>query len=355
MAQCSMDAYPVVDLFCGVGGLTHGFIKEGFDVRAGIDSDPSCEYAFEANNPNSTFINKKIEDVKISEIEGLYPSETPKILIGCAPCQPFSSYTNSQPQDKKKWSLLAKFLEVIEQLLPDVVSMENVVRLRTFRNGEVLNDFVNKLRELGYSVSVNEVFCPSYGIPQNRTRLVLLASIHGEIGLVRETHTYDNFVTVRDTIEYLPAIRAGESHPDDRLHYASSLSPLNKRRIQASIPGRTWRDWSDNLVADCHKKDSGKTFPSVYGRMEWDKPSPTITTQFYGFGNGRFGHPEQDRAISIREAALLQTFPEEYDFVSPDCEVHIKTVGRHIGNAVPVELGKIIPRSIRLHLETSNV
>ena len=136
----------------------------------------------------------------------------------------------------------------------------------------------------------------------------------------------------------------------DKLHVASALSEKNLRRIKVSKPGGTWRDWPDDLVADCHRAESGRTYPGVYGRMEWDKPSPTVTTQCYGFGNGRFGHPEQDRAISLREAAILQSFPRDYAFVPDDGEVSFKVLGRLIGNAVPVDLGRAIARSINTHI-----
>jgi DNA (cytosine-5)-methyltransferase 1 len=150
---------------------------------------------------------------------------------------------------------------------------------------------------------------------------------------------------------HLSPLAAGEVCPDDPLHRASELSPLNLRRIRHSRPGGTWREWPRELVAECHKVNSGKTYPSVYGRMEWDKPAPTITTQFFGFGNGRFGHPEQDRAISLREGALLQSFPKTYQFVKPGGEYCFKTIGRLIGNAVPVRLGEVVGRTIRRHLE----
>ena len=120
------------------------------------------------------------------------------------------------------------------------------------------------------------------------------------------------------------------------------LSELNLRRIRASKPGGTWRDWSAELQAACHQRESGETYPSVYGRMEWGKVAPTITTQCFGYGNGRFGHPDQNRAISLREAAMLQTFPEDYRFVSDGSPVRFNALGRLIGNAVPVLLGEII-------------
>ncbi|MDM8527240.1 DNA cytosine methyltransferase [Anaerolineales bacterium HSG24] len=350
-----MKNYSVIDLFCGIGGLTHGFIKEEFNVISGYDIDPSCQYAFEANNIDTKFTCKRIEVITRQEILAMYPANSIKILVGCAPCQPFSSYTNSQPENKKNWGLLSEFLRLIQQVKPDIVSMENVMRLKTFKDGTVLNNFIEGLEREYYDVSLDKVYCPKYGIPQNRTRLVLLASKYGQINFLKPTHADLNYVTVRDAISHLPPIEAGEVHVDDRLHYSSMLSALNKKRIQVSKPGGSWRDWPNELVANCHKKDTGKTYPDVYGRMEWDKPSPTITTQCYGYGNGRFGHPEQDRAISLREAALLQTFPKSYKFASPNSKIHLKVIGKHIGNAVPIQLGRVIAQSIRKHLEKHNV
>jgi DNA (cytosine-5)-methyltransferase 1 len=149
----------------------------------------------------------------------------------------------------------------------------------------------------------------------------------------------------------MPVLAAGARDPDDSLHMASGLADINLRRIQSSKPGGTWRDWDSDLVAACHRLKTGKTFPSVYGRMNWDEASPTITTQFFGFGNGRFGHPEQDRALSLREGALLQTFPPKYGFVPPGEETYFKTVGRLIGNAVPVRLGQVVAQSLVRHAE----
>ena len=137
----------------------------------------------------------------------------------------------------------------------------------------------------------------------------------------------------------------------DPLHKSAGLTEINLKRIKQSKPGGTWRDWDKTLLPECYKKPSGKSFGSVYGRMEWDKPSPTITTQFYSFGTGRYGHPEQDRAISLREGALLQTFPRNYKFFKDIDNISISTISRHIGNAVPVDLGKIIGMSINEHLK----
>lgn len=226
--------------------------------------------------------------------------------------------------------------------------MENVPRLA--EHG-VFSAFVSHLERAGYFVSFQVINCADYGVPQSRNRLVLLASRLGEIKLIDPTTPTGKHSTVRAAISGLPEISAGQQHPEDPLHRASSLSDLNLARIKASSPGGTWRDWDDALIGDCHKKPSGKTYPSVYGRMAWDAPAPTMTTQYYGFGNGRFGHPEQDRAISLREGAILQTFPKSYKFMPQGAAISTKSIGRLIGNAVPVSLGLAIGESIMKHIQ----
>ena len=169
--------------------------------------------------------------------------------------------------------------------------------------------------------------------------------------MIPPTHL-SNLKTVQSVISSLPRIEAGQTDINDALHTACKLSLLNLRRIKASKPGGTWRDWTPDLRALCHTKKSGETYPSVYGRMQWEAPAPTITTQCYGFGNGRFGHPEQNRAISLREAAMIQTFPENYQFIPPNTRAKFNTLGRLIGNAVPVRIGKIVADSLTQHVKT---
>jgi DNA (cytosine-5)-methyltransferase 1 len=182
----------------------------------------------------------------------------------------------------------------------------------------------------------------------------LLASKLGEITLIPPTHTPDNYVTVKKYIGKLPKLAAGGQDTKDLFHCSARLSEKNIKRIKSSKPGGTWRDWDDSLKLKCHKKTSGKTYMSIYGRMSWDFPSPTITTQFYGYGNGRFGHPEQDRALSLREGSLLQSFPPKYVFGDPEQPFNRRRLGVHIGNAVPVELGRIIGVSIQNHISEVN-
>jgi DNA (cytosine-5)-methyltransferase 1 len=227
--------------------------------------------------------------------------------------------------------------------------MENV---RGLQDQMVFAEFLKALNRAGYQVAHEIVNCADFGIPQRRQRLVLIASRLGRVCLLSPSEFGAKTRNVRDSIAGMPPLRAGEINVEDPVHQASILSSINISRIRASRPGGTWRNWKKSLVADCHKRATGKTYPSVYGRMCWDELSPTITTQFFGFGNGRFGHPEQDRAISLREGAILQSFPSDYKFVPPEKPVQKKSVGRMIGNAVPPKLGEVIGMSILEHVRS---
>jgi DNA (cytosine-5)-methyltransferase 1 len=345
------ESVTAVDLFCGAGGLTRGLLNAGIRVVAGYDIDPACQYAYEYNNRKASFKLKNVSDLSAKELNAYYPTGHIRVLVGCAPCQPFSKYTQGiASQGNDKWGLLHEFARLVRDLKPEVISMENVPEVQRH---SVFTAFIDTLEQVGYHICYQEAFCPDFGIPQQRKRLVLLASLLGPISLLnpRKTSTH---VTVREAIAHLPKLQAGEECAEDSMHKASRLSPLNLRRIIASRPGGSWRDWSSDLVAKCHSEKSGQNYSSVYGRMEWDKPSPTITTQFFGFGNGRFGHPEQNRAITLREGAILQSFPDNYEFVSKDQSVSFATLGRLIGNAVPVRLGEAIGQSILHHLKTTH-
>ena len=340
----------VIDLFCGVGGLTHGFFKEGFTILAGIDTDSSCKYAFETNN-NSIFINKSIEDITGEELSKIFQRAKTKILIGCAPCQPYSPY-NLKKDKNDKWKLLADFSRLVIQTRPDVVSMENVPHMQWHH---AFLKFKSTLSNEGYILSQYSVYCPDYGIPQGRRRLLLFASRFGEVKLIPKTHTRENYKTLRETIYNLKPIRAGSVDKNDPLHRSRNLTPLNIKRIRSTPEGGNWHSWDDSIRLNCHKKESGKSFDSVYGRMSWDEPASTITTEFINFGSGRFGHPDQDRTISIREAALIQTFPKYYKLFANKSDITFQKLGRHIGNAVPVRLARIIARTIKKHLEEYNI
>lgn len=338
----------VVDLFCGAGGLTHGFQKEGFVIGAGVDLDEDCRWPYESNN-DAPFIRSDVSKLDAAALNGLFLPGEPRILVGCAPCQPFSSY--NQKNENPEWKLLHSFGALIEAVRPDVVSMENVPRLLAFRGGEVFDTFLETLRNAEYQVTWGVLYGPDFGLAQTRSRLVLLASRLGSIEMPSPTHQPSQHRTVRDEIGALPPLAHGAVDELDPLHRSSRLSEINARRVASARPGGTWRDWSPDLVASCHKAETGKGYSSVYGRMVWSQPSPTITTQFYGFGNGRFGHPEQDRALSLREGALLQGFPRDYQFAAPGQPIQFTKIGRMIGNAVPVTIAGAIARAVKKHLE----
>ena len=192
----------VIDLFCGAGALTHGFVKEGFKVAAGLDADQSCKYAYEKNNPGATFIEKKIEDVEAAELIQRYPKEDVKILVGCAPCQPYSAYNRKKQDRERKWELLSNFSHLISDIEPDIVSMENVPTLTTFRQGKVYRNFVDRLEKDYIVTECPRVSCLDYGVPQHRKRLVLFASKpkYGKIELLEPTHTPDKYIKVKDVI-----------------------------------------------------------------------------------------------------------------------------------------------------------
>lgn len=337
-----------IDLFCGIGGLTKGIENVGINVKLGIDSDESCKFAYEKNT-NAKFLNKPIEEIDSNIILENFDDYSVKLLMGCAPCQPFSNYSlryNKNGMKDEKWKLLNYFLGFILEIKPDIISMENVPQLE---KKEIFKKFVFELEKSGYYVYYKIVNCVDYGVPQNRRRLVLLASIYGKISLIPPTHK--SAITVKDAIGDLEEIKSGEISSKDPLHRASKLSNLNIKRIKQSKPGGTWEDWNESLLSPCHKKDSGKGYKSVYGRMKWEEPSPTITTQFYGYGNGRFGHPVQNRALTLREGAILQSFPIDYDLCLGEGKYNMRKIGTHIGNAVPVKLAEAIGISIIKHVK----
>lgn len=385
-----------VDLFSGIGGLTYGLRRSGVPVTAGIDADLDCEYAYEVNNTadnpdhpverDATFVPmdlSNLDDVDIEkEIGSLFGDADVRILAGCAPCQAFSPYNHGEDSDDhEKYGLLNQFGEIVEGLdpKPHIVTMENTYEVR---HADVYDQFVQTLVDTGYNLPTDpeaqkesfRVYCPEYGIPQTRKRWVLLASRIGNISLPDPPHEdpddypdveskIGHLINKEDPDEPVDPITAEGVEPDDPLHRTRNLAPVNVERISISEPGQTWKQWvekgREDLLNKCHKKENGRSFTHQYSRMKWDEPAPTITTQFYNYGTGRFGHPEYvddnhpqnvNRALSIREGALLQTFPEDYEFTETPEETSMKQIGRHIGNAVPPKLGELIGEAILEHL-----
>jgi DNA (cytosine-5)-methyltransferase 1 len=339
-----------IDLFCGAGGLSLGLKDAGVSVVAGIDLDPACRYPFESNI-EAAFLEKDVRQVTADHLRALWSGAAIRLLAGCAPCQPFSPHRRgADTSADEDWALLEEFSRLATETEPTLLTMENVPRIGS---SKVFKDFVQTLDELGYSICWRSVRCTDFGLAQTRRRLVLLASRLGRLDVPAGDFRNRPLRTVRDTISDLPTIAAGEADPTDPLHISRSLSEVNIRRMRASRPGGTWEDWPFELRSPCHQKPSGATFRNVYARMEWDKPAPTITTLAHNFGTGRFGHPEQDRPISLREAAMLQGFPRDYRFVSEEKPIYFGRLGRLIGNAVPPPLAKAIGRALVDHVRAT--
>lgn len=351
-----------VDLFCGTGGLTRGLEARGVSVEAGFDVEPRCKYPYESNN-SGEFVRADLSRPAASTIQGVHrkfdTDAEHTLLAACAPCQPFSTLNHgSDSTEHDKWGLLRSVQTIAEEIQPDFVVMENV---HGVRNHDVYERTVRRLSDEGYWINSDEnklVYCPEYGIPQKRKRWVVIASREGPVEMVDPEYTDESeYPTVKETIDELPPIEAGETHPDDPLHTARTLSDTNLERIEISKPGSSWELWKDkgrsDLLLPCHQKESGRSYTAVYGRMVPDEPAPTITTQFYNYGSGRFGHydTDQNRALSLREGAMLQTFPRDYQFVPDEDDVEAKILGEFIGNAVPPRLGEVIAESIRQHVD----
>jgi DNA (cytosine-5)-methyltransferase 1 len=347
MAMAVPTEIVAIDLFCGAGGLTYGLRKGGIKVVAGIDADPSSQHAFEKNNPGSRFILKHVEDVEPVDLNLLWNGSEQRLLAGCAPCQPFSTYSQGRdgPADSR-WHLLDEFARLVAETKPEHVTMENVP---TLAQTVVFKNFVKMLEQHSYSIWHKIIDCSDLGLAQRRSRLVLMAS---KSPMPKPQLRKSKFRkrTVRDAIAGLAKLAAGEQCSRDSVHRCAGLNDINIQRIKISVPGGSWRDWPESLRTDCHRKKTGDGYLAVYGRMSWDQASPTLTTQCYNYGSGRFGHPEQDRPISLREAAMLQGFPQTYRFEEKDNPLPTRDLARLIGNAVPPPLGRKIGQSFRRSL-----
>lgn len=326
------------DFFCGAGGFTRGLMDAGIAVVAGVDSDARCREAYERNN-GVRFVHARVEnvDVRTGELaEHLH--RTDDLLFSAAvPCQP-SGKTLRSGGTTQDPALLSVFGRLVASVRPAFVLVENVAGIIRGRGRTTLEAFRRTLDDSGYRRVDGIVDAKHYGVPQNRRRFVLLAARTGpEPRLPEPTHgrNREHPRTVREAIGRFPRIGAGEASPQWPNHRAARVSERNLERLRATPPdGGDRRSWPDHLWLACHRKDNAG-HSDVYGRMAWDRPSPALTCRCHSISNGRYGHPEQDRAISLREAAAIQTFPDDYEFYGYD-----KAIARQIGNAVPVLLAR---------------
>lgn len=318
--------FQVIDLFCGFGGFSYGLKLSGMLTIAGFDVNPNCAFPY-MENTKGRFYNIDINKLSGEDLYNLYDKNSIKVLVGSPPCQPFSTYTKNSKKDERR-SLVIKFANIALQSNVDIVLMENVPSIKYSNEFIVLHNLLYNNYHIDYKV----IDFSQWGLPQKRKRLIFIAAKKELFITIKNT----NIKTVKSAIGSLPPLKAGEQDANDKLHICSRLSPINMERIKHSKPGGSWKDWPEYLILECHKSCSSYT--SVYGRMEWHKPSPTLTTNFMGYGNGRFGHPEQDRALSLREGALLQGF--DYNFKFYKDKLQIRNIAVGIGNAIPPSISK---------------
>jgi DNA (cytosine-5)-methyltransferase 1 len=317
-----------LDLFCGCGGVTLGLKKAGFNVVGAVDFNPQACFTYRANHSKVRLIERDIRQVNPNEFDDLIPLQLDLLAI-CAPCQPFSTQNRKKRTDDARIDLLSESLPFVEYFLPKIVFVENVPGLEA---NDVFQKFVEKLKSLGYNVSTPiKVNAAELGVPQRRARVVVMATI--EIPLSEATKIKKRRRrTVFQTIGDLPCPPVGRPIPkNDPLHFARKHSDLNILRLH-HIPadGGGRESLPIELQLACHKGKKSTSFSDTYGRMRWKDVSPTLTTGCTDITRGRFAHPEQHRAITLREAARLQSFPDSYKFLGNTSEI-----ATQIGNAVP--------------------
>ena len=325
--------------------MTCGLRRAGINVIKGIDVDPSVKQTYERNNHGSSFLQADIRKLESSEVmNGIRRRGNVLLFAACAPCQPFSVQFRKNKRLDLRRSLMICFGKIVAKIKPDYILVENVPGFKSDKN-PYYKLFKKILKAAGYEVSEGIVNAKDFGIPQNRRRFFLIASLHGRVTLPEQTFgsKLRPHRTVREAISKYPKLRAGQKHDSVPNHQARALSKKNLMRIKSVRKnGGSRLGFPRKLVLNCHKNHHGHT--DVYGRMHWDAPSPTLTCKCTSITNGRFGHPEQDRAITVREAAALQTFPENYVFYGNSTDTT-----KHVGNAVPVLLAEVFGRKICDH------
>lgn len=342
-----------VDFFCGGGGMSYGIARAGIDIVAALDNDEHCRNTYTANHPDSEFILADITQAPTSILAknaGVQRNNDEMIFIGCSPCQYWSIINGSTNSTRKVRSrasknLLCDFVRFVDHYRPGFVVVENVRGIERHPADSGLAELLDFFDRSGYTYESNVVIMNDYGVPQTRRRFILIASrVLGNVTLPsrnRLTPTVADFIGEKSK---LPRINAGETASTDPMHKAASLSDINLRRLQVTGEGDGRENWRslDKLLINAYRNKPIGFFRENYGRMSWDKPAPTITTRFFSLSCGRFGHPEQDRAISLREGAILQTFPKNYKFET----TNFNTTGRLIGNAVPPKFAERLGKAI---------
>ena len=355
-------ALTAIDAFAGAGGLTIGLKRAGFRVVAAVELEPHAFTTYKANHPEVRCLKQDIATVSGAALLEHAGTDHIDLLAGCPPCQGFTSLTAKyKGREDPRNQLVLEMARLTEETLPRAVMMENVPGL-TRKGDDLYRELRNRLETLGYRLTEDILQVADYGVPQFRRRFVMLAGLGFEIPLPTATHSgtsTDDLLpwrTVHDAIEgmpvplTLPEAKAQGGIERSDWHVVRQLSPKNIERLKAAKAGKTWRQIPEKLRPTCHR-NGYVGFTNVYGRMQWNRPAPTITGGCTTFSKGRFGHPEAHRTISVREAALLQTFPDDYQLNTP----YMDHVCNMIGNALPCDFAEVISRQCAERLEHNAV
>lgn len=347
----NVNTYKAIDFFCGGGGMTCGLRQAGIDVIAGVDFDENAKKTYEYNNPGSVFVHTDVKKLRSNYFEKNFDvkkNDDHLILVGCSPCQYYSIINTDHTKAELSKDLLMSFARFIEYYAPGYILVENVPGIVTNKD-TILPKFLKKIEKLGYKHKEEIVDMSQYGVPQSRRRFSLIATRLDGVELRMPVKSND-VLTVADVLgerNGFSRIAAGHKDKSEFQHTVAGLNNVSLQRM-ALTPhnGGNRLSWANrpDLQLSCYiGKDN--IFKDNYGRMWWNRPSPTITTKFFSISNGRFAHPDEDRAISIREGATLQSFPKDYVFKTNS----IAGAARIIGNAVPCEyarrLGLIIQQN----------
>ncbi len=359
----SLKKQPVViDLFSGCGGMSWGLHKNGFKVIAGIDNWTIALETFKENHPDATTYDIDIRDLdakKVAEDLGLKKGEV-DCIVGGPPCQGFSKNVPASQRflEDPRNQLFKDYLRFVKELQPKVIVMENVAELYNAFNGSVREEIVKQLKEMGYEVEVKVLYAPDYGVPQRRRRCVFFASRTGISPTFPDpTHSKQSgYISAWDAMSDLPSIKNGEGaeemdydkdpindyqremRKDSKVLYGHISRELREKqylRLSSLEPGQAFKDLPEEL-----KPKSG--FSGAYGRLDFQMIAPTITRWVFHPGSGRFGHPKDIRTITLREAARLHSFSDDFRFVGTNTD----RAGQ-IGNAVPPRLMEALSGNIK--------
>ena len=343
-----MHKYKVIDCFCGAGGLSLGFEQAGFEVEYAFDLDESAIKTYQ-KNPNHhhgpSFVRDiyKVSKQSIEEDLGHELGEI-DVVIGGPPCQGFSVQRRGDNVDPRN-QLVLEYVRLLKEIKPKFFIMENVGGILSVRGKPFVKALFENMEAAGYSILQKKLTASDYGVPQDRTRVIIVGELTNGAETTFSYPAPDKGPkkTVREAITDL--MDKDESTVPN--HKADKLSAINLKRIQAITEGQGRDSLPEELQLECHKKNNGHRHLDTYGRMAWDQPSPTITARFDSFSRGRFGHPVLDRSITLREGARLQTFPDSFEFVGNKVEV-----ARQIGNAVPPVLAERVAEQVKQCLDS---